>query len=140
MKADLDRVSGKNFTNDPTLETAVMISLFTRRLAAMDDALPDPKGPREGWWADPYNNVEGDNLGSRLWLLCRAKMTQSTLTQAENYAKEALQWLIDDKIADAVDVLASKNGSLLILQVSITKPDNPATQWAGIWSAHLALL
>src|SRR5260363_407074 len=71
------------------LQLAVMISLFTGRQARPDDVIPDGSTDARGWWGKP-------NIGSRLWLLARAKATEATRQQARDYMTEALQWLIDD--------------------------------------------
>ncbi|WP_042688470.1 phage GP46 family protein, partial [Candidatus Glomeribacter gigasporarum] len=64
-------------------------SLFTDRQARPDDVIPDGSTDARGWWGKP-------NIGSRLWLLERAKATEATRQQARDYMTEALQWLIDD--------------------------------------------
>ncbi len=46
-------------------------------------------------------------LGSRLWLLAREKQLPAVMRKAEAYARQALQWLIDDGIAASVSVTAS---------------------------------
>jgi len=90
---------------DPGLETAVLISLFTDQRAEDDDALPDPNAPdRRGWWGDMVSNIEGDKIGSRLWLLERSKATQTNLELMRVEALKALQWMVDDGVASAVDV------------------------------------
>ena len=135
--------NGKNLLDDPTLETAVLISLFCRRLAEPDDILPTTTSPREGWWADQYSEIADDRWGSRLWLLNRAKPTQETLTQAQEYAIEALAWLVEDGVAKSVECDAEwqvKDGNaLLALNPIITKPNDP-TRWSALWLANLALL
>lgn len=91
---------------DDGLKTAIVLSLFTDRLAEASDALPAPTSTRRGWWGDAYADVPGDLVGSRLWLLFRSKQLQSVLRQAEEYAAEALQWLVDDGVASSVTVAA----------------------------------
>jgi len=96
--------------SDADLKTAVIISLFSDRLAAADDVIPDATGAtppdRRGWWAD--NDSDGP-IGSRLWLLTREKRTEATRQRAEFYAEEALQWLIADGVAQRIDVSAEWN-------------------------------
>lgn len=89
---------------DDGLETAVLISLFSDRLAGQDDALPDNSSHRRGWWGDSFADIDGDLIGSRLWLLSREKQLAATLQRAREYAREALRWLVDDGIARSVDV------------------------------------
>ena len=79
------------------LTRAVLISLFSWRRAADDDALDDEE--RYGWWGDTFPTVADDRIGSRLWQLRRVKLTRQTQMDAEFYAREALQCLIDDGLA-----------------------------------------
>lgn len=91
---------------DDGLETAVLISLFSDRIALADDVLPDSSGDRRGWWGDALAAQAGDRIGSRLWLLAREKQLVSVLSRAREYARESLQWLIDDGVARDVQVTA----------------------------------
>lgn len=84
------------------LTRAVQISLFTWRRANVDDVLDDDQ--RFGWWGDSFPSVADDRIGSRLWLLRRVKLTVQTQLDAEFYAREALQWLIDDGHIRAVEI------------------------------------
>jgi len=90
---------------DDGLTTAVLISLFTDRRAKADDPLPDGND-RRGWVGDAISPVDGDRIGSRLWLLRREKQTEETRRRAEEYAREALAWLIEDGLAARVEVSA----------------------------------
>ncbi|WP_410498150.1 phage GP46 family protein [Chitinibacter sp. S2-10] len=95
--------------DDPELarfNRAVLISLFTWRRAENGDVPPDQ--PRQGWWGDSLS--VNDKIGSRLWLLARAKITTETLNQARDYCREALQWLLDDGLAAAIDVRIERAG------------------------------
>ncbi len=91
---------------DDALETAVILSLFTDRLANADDALPDSTGQRRGWWGDSFADVDGDRIGSRLWLLAREKQLPAVLERARAYARESLAWMVEDGIARGVEVEA----------------------------------
>ncbi len=92
--------------DDDSIETAVVISLFTDRRAEPDDELPAGETDRRGWWGDALAQNEGDRIGSRLWLLKREKQTTETLNRAREYAREALAWLIEDGVASRVEVAA----------------------------------
>lgn len=110
-------LAGYDLATEDGLRTAVIISLFTDRRVEADDEIPDGSDDRRGWWADP-------TLGSRLWLLARAKETPDTLARARTYAAESLQWLIDDGMATAIDVLAEwPRRGMLALRVTITIAD-----------------
>jgi len=114
--------------SDAGLETAVIISLFTDRRAKIDDILPDSNNPdRRGWWGDLVSDIENDQIGSRLWLLNREKTLKSVLIRTKEYAKEALNWLIEDKVVTKIEISAEKYGpvgqDILALLVQIYKPD-----------------
>lgn len=97
------RMAGPLLEAGHDLETAVLVSLFSWRTVDPDFATPLFIKDPQGWWADAFSN---DPIGSRLWELLRAKKTTETLRRAETYAREALQWLLDDGVAAAVDVAA----------------------------------
>ena len=106
---------------DPGLETAVIVSLFTDNLAGEHEELPATETNRRGWWG---NDLEppGVEIGSKLWLLNREKQLQSVVRRAEEYARKALQWLMDDRIAKTVVVTGSiPNPGWLHLQIDITR-------------------
>jgi phage gp46-like protein len=110
--ADLARTATGALADDNGLTTAVLLSLFIDRRAEADDQLPEPAGldARRGWVGDAIALGQttglGDRIGSRLWLLHRAKQTDETLRQAEDYAREALDWLVTDGLAAEVAIAA----------------------------------
>ncbi len=92
---------------DKELLSAIAISLFTDRLADADDPLPsDTDKDRRGWWGDwdASDIHRSPMIGSRLWLLRREKQTEQTRLRAETYIREALQWLIRDRVASHYDL------------------------------------
>ena len=117
------------------LPRAVINSLFSWKRAEDDDELPGTS--REGWWADSFND-DGDQFGSRLWLLSRSKITDETLLRAEEYAQEALQWLIDDGVAVSIDVKAERGEKeQLDLVITISQPEQKdlTARFADVWSS-----
>lgn len=117
-------IENGDLLTDYGMRTAVIISLFTDRQANDDDVIPDGTDNRRGWWADSYND-DGDKIGSRLWLLGREKQTDDTLGRAEEYADEALLWLIDDGMAKTVSNIASwSSDGLLSITTTIKSSDN----------------
>lgn len=99
-------VARGDLVTDAGLETAFTVSLLTDRLAEPGDVIPDGSD-RRGWWGDAGEQYP---IGSRLWLLSRAVLTQATLNAARDYALEALQWAVDDGVVGALDVVASVAG------------------------------
>ena len=105
------------------LAAAVLISLFSWRKSNPDDGVKAPN--RQGWWGDTFAEVAGDRIGSRLWLLQRQKILPTTLRRAEAYAKEALQWLIDDAVVARIEVSAERSGvDQIALLVTCYRPDD----------------
>ena len=117
------------------LVRAVIISLFTWRRAKADDDLPGDQ--RMGWWGDNFASVPGDQIGSRLWLLARAKLLPDTLARAKEYAEEALAWLGQDGVAARVEVQAERAGlQTLALACRIYKSDDKAPldiRFTDVW-------
>lgn len=104
------------------LPRAVLISLFSWRRANPDDDLPGEN--KYGWWGDSYPSIDNDRIGSRLWLLGRSKLTNETIFRAKEYTEEALQWLVDDGVAQRVEVQAERQGlSQLAIGVVIVRGD-----------------
>lgn len=139
-EADLALVNG-DLATDPGLETAVIISLFSDRLASPGDRLPGGGTDRRGFWGDmPVDPGEQDIAptgpaltGSRLWLLDRALQTQSTLNLAETYAEEALAWLVSDGVAGSVSASASYPAPGQIQLVVTLAQAGGARQFRFLW-------
>lgn len=106
-RSDLGFSSG-DLATDHDLKTAIVLSLFTDQRAQDDDLLPDPLQGKRGWWGDALG-VSGVNrkIGSRLWLLAREKQVQEVVNRAQEYAQQALQWLVDDGVVLSLAVSAA---------------------------------
>lgn len=125
-----------DLASDRGLMTAVILSLFTDRRAETDDVPPSGDArDRRGWWADQFAAVTGDRIGSRLWLLDRAKNSNETKLRAEEYAREALAWLIEDRVVSRIDVVIEATGAVLVLTVGLLRPgrDAVAFRFAHTW-------
>lgn len=102
------------------LASAVLVALNTDALADPSEALPDPRDDnRRGWWGDldAEKIWNGWPIGSKLWLLTRAKIVGSearegaTISRVETYIKKALQPFIDAKICSRVSVAATQDNN-----------------------------
>lgn len=119
---------------DEGLKTATILSLFLDRRAEDDDDIPDGTGDRRGWWADAIAPVPGDKVGSRAWLLEREKETADVRRRAQVYDQEALNWMIEDGIAERVEVDVDPNRrSVLAREVRIIKPGGAETRFNSLW-------
>ncbi|AJE21501.1 phage GP46 family protein [Azotobacter chroococcum] len=135
-------LDGLDLARDDGLETAVIISLFTDRRAEPDQIPPElPQDDLRGYWGDVQPFVEGDRTGSLLWLLAREKQLPQTLARAEQYCRDALAWMIEDRVATRIDVAAShlSMGWMLIV-VDLYRPQGERVQYRYNyeWSAQAA--
>jgi len=136
--ADLTMIDS-DIASDRGLATAVALSLFTDRRAVNDDAPPSGDArDRRGWWADQFADTTGDLFGSRLWLLERATLTNETVMRAKEYVREALAWMIDDKVAAGIDITVEATDSGLVFSIGVQQPGrDPVTfRFAHAWD-HL---
>lgn len=137
-------IEGGDIALDSPLKSAVMVSLFTDRVApetvtadaaavgirGAPDAAGSNKEDRRGWWADAYAEMP---IGSRLWQMARTIKAGQTaaLREVEAICYEALEWLVTDGVAQSINVTAEwASGSLpaLLFTVKITEPGKTATQ------------
>lgn len=83
--------------------------------------------------------MEGDETGSKIWLLAGLKTTDDTLSKAEQAAIAALLWMKADGITDEITAAARRiDADVLDLEIQIDRPDLPADVWLGTWEATLA--
>lgn len=122
-------VAADDLATDDTLETAVLLSLFT--------------GAPSGWWGDAVPDVAGDRFGSRLYELDRSKDLPQVLQRAPVLVEESLAWLVEDGVASSVSAVAKSlpygdGQSVLALTVSINRPTlAPAVyRYAYNWKAQ----
>jgi len=120
-------------TGSDDLKSAVLVSLFTDRVAPAGYVGPGGDTDPRGWWGDTY---EASPIGSRLWMLARAKKSDQTtlLSLAKTYCTEALQWLLDDGIAAsiAVNTFWFKPDAMGIT-ISIAKPSGQTNGFSWVW-------
>jgi phage gp46-like protein len=129
-------ISGADLLSGDDLSSAILISAFTDRTALPDDAIPDGTTDPRGWWGDISQLYP---IGSRLWLLDRAKQTNETLRRAYDYLTECLQWLIDDGVVARFDIQVEWTRQSMLGALIIARRNDGTTQatafawaWNGI--------
>jgi phage gp46-like protein len=126
-------VVGDDLDTSDTLQTAVLLSLFTDKRAP--DSLQIYSTDRRGWWGNTYG---ARPLGSLLWTLERAIKSDGpeVLRRAEGYCTDALQWLIDDGVAATVSATASWiTQTTLGIYIAITEASGSVTRkFSWVWS------
>lgn len=126
-------MQGADLATDQPLVTAVLISLFTDRVASPDFVNTDGTADRRGWWGDAFNPRP---IGSRLWQFERAKKVGpfAMLLEVRDAIRDALNWVVEDGIASGVDVSNRwTTPSVMAVQVTIRKPAAPSTSLAFQW-------
>src|SRR5262249_44555857 len=117
---------------DETLKTAILVSLLTDRRVTVEE-LPPEETDQRGWWADALNDDSGagkDQIGSQLGLLKREEGTPGVVNRAREYCEEALQWMIDDKIAQSITVTTERAGLYQIsIGIAIKRPQDDRVQF-----------
>lgn len=138
---DLD-FDGSDLVLDEGLETAVLVSLFVNARATVEQ-LPLGETSLGGFWGDVVTEVEGDATGSLLWLLQREKALDSVAVKARDYARQALQWFIDDNVASSVEVRAEirrdtiPENPCLRLEIDIARPQgDESLKFDILWQAQ----
>lgn len=103
------------------LHSAILIALFTDRRLPADAESPDGSGDPRGWWGDSVDvrtDLAEAEMGSHLWLLERGRLDDTeTVRLAEDYAREALQPLVNQGAVARFDVTAearSEDGWLVL--------------------------
>ncbi|HHH0268540.1 TPA: phage GP46 family protein, partial [Yersinia enterocolitica] len=100
-------------------------------LARSDDAIDGDD--RRGWWGDTGSEYP---IGSRLWLLRREKLTTKVALKAEDYANEALAWLVDDGVVTAISTNAQivfPNRINLIINYQQPAKAQASVKFSWVW-------
>jgi phage gp46-like protein len=138
------KIDGENFDvaiangdleMDEGLETAVALSLFCDARVS-DEELPQGQTVKRGFWADKYSSVDGDVWGSRLWTLAREKRQVAVLRKAEDFVKEALEWLVEDGVATSITATASftaGTSNAWEILIVIQKPAGRTSRYQVLW-------
>ncbi len=111
---------------DESLENAVLVSLFTDKR----------HNGENGWWADMLS-TDGDEIGSKLWILGREKMVQETLYKYRDEVQDALKWMVDDGVAKEINVDVN---AITLYEISITvdiiKQDDDVIKYQLAWNGQ----
>lgn len=107
-------VEDGDIAGDASLDSDVLVSLLTDRVADPGDALPSGTTDPRGWWGDTAFTANAsapvDRIGSKLWLRVNALLTQATLNQLCADVYQALSWMIEDGVAQSVTCTAKQIG------------------------------
>jgi len=126
---------------EDTLQTAVIISLFTDRRAGRDDKLPLNQTDRRGWVGNEFMSdtfdARVDEWGSGLWLCYTTKTTGEVLERARFETKEALAWMVRGGIASRIEAGAEWVDNQLAVRPAIYKPGQLQPVYDVLWGTSL---
>lgn len=122
-----------DFLGDDSFDTDILSSLLVDARADSSE-IQQPEN-RRGWFGDEFMVDNTYNLGSKLWLLEQSRNVNLTVTKSETFTSEALQWILDNKLADIVDVSSElKAPDELFINIDIFVDDNKiATFTFELW-------
>ena len=106
---------------ETALHTATLISLFSDRRLPDGYLNPNDDGDRRGWWGDSVK-VPGEpagEFGSLLWTLERSVLNARVVQLAADYAREALQTLIDQGAVARTEVETAGDGGRGLLMLTV---------------------
>jgi phage gp46-like protein len=116
-----------------SFDTAILLSVFGsfRRASATEQSDPSK---RRGWMGNQFQKVE---LGSKLWLLYQARLTNKTINDARTYLNQCLSWLVEFEYAKNVSTVVRRNiqTGQMIGDVTILASDGTTNQRSFVlWS------
>ena len=111
-------------------DTYIKVALHTDiRAEASEVSIPQY---RRGWIGN--EGTPGFEMGSKLWLLFQAELTQDNVNRAEEYARQALQKMVDEGLAISVRVVGVMTSEGIGLNIKIIRPDSAvALRYFDLW-------
>jgi phage gp46-like protein len=131
------QLDSADFASVDGMETAIVVSLFTDSRAP-ENLVPTAQR-RRGWIGNILTVTQRRELGSILWTLDQARITQNTLNNARVYAQGCFNWMVDDGIARSVSVdVVQQNRSEIVINIEFTDLDNKTERYTTLWRATSA--
>ena len=129
-------IENGDLKKDAGLETAVIISLFTdQRVTAKE--LAELYTDRGGWWGDAIAEIQGDNIGSKLWLTLQSgKLTNEALDRIENFGRDSLLWMIEDNLCSTVSVSATLINKNIYIKIELPKKNENDILYSFLWDGQ----
>jgi phage gp46-like protein len=124
---------------DSSLESVVLLSLFTDSEASQEEIKSAGLDRQQGWWADADSLREPGvrRRGSKLWLLSRGKTTLETLRRCEWYIRDSLQWLVDAGIISTIAVVTTRpRPGIVGIDLTLTRPSKLLPAYRRLWEVR----
>jgi phage gp46-like protein len=125
-------ISNGTFETISGFESAILMSLLAERRADNSEISQPQK--RRGWIGNEMNDLVNSEIGSKLWLLAQARLTQDSVNKAVDFARLGLQWFIDDGYSERIDITGQiKNNSIILTIIFINENDIITKIGFDIW-------
>lgn len=113
-------------------DTSLAVSLFGERRANASE-VPTSEF-RRGWWGNEVNEAAFE-LGSKLWIVMQQpRKTSTNRKRAEAYAREGLQWLIDDGFVKDIKITSQFSETGILLEIKLLRDqDEVDTKYFELW-------
>lgn len=134
VKLDLkvDKTTG-DLIETKELLNQLIISLFTQKQATPEELKLYGFDENKGWWADALN---ASNIGSKFWLLSRSKNTKTLSQKIESFTRDALEWMIAEKLILSIEVSVKKtNNSFYFIEINLYDLDNNLIRFTSNFDA-----
>lgn len=124
--------------SDRGLGLIIEAALFTDRRASDDDVLPGSGQDKRGWWGDEYSLIDGEQIGSTIWLSSRDLADRDALNDVRSRASAALEFLVDIKAVKDITTTTEFEGDVMKIINNVTHNDGTETRyendlfWRGI--------
>lgn len=123
----------RDVERDGGFETAVIITLVTDKAADVGDTLPEEYSIyKGGCWMDSVPPVPDFKMGSKLWLLKRAKTENEVPAMAKEILLDAFKWMIEDTIIDRMEVEVERKRDLrttIAFRLIFYKPEDTVVSY-----------
>ncbi|MCJ8322796.1 MAG: phage GP46 family protein [Rhizobiales bacterium] len=112
-------IDNQMLKHDSALYTCIILCLFTDKKLGEGMTAPDGTKDQRGWFGDSLL-LDGEfEIGSYLWTLDREYLTDGIEQTASDFAVEALQPLVDQKVISQLNVQSKIDRSASQLEISL---------------------
>jgi len=126
-------LDGSDFASVDGLQTAIQVSILTKARAS-STSIPEAFR-RGGWSGNILTKGENFELGSLLWTLV-SRWDKNTENRAISLVKSCLSWLIDDKVADDIDVsIVRNNNRTMAIITTLYSKLNQVGRYSTLWDS-----
>ncbi len=102
------------------LEHAALQSILNHGQSTSNDRARMQNNERGGCWSEAFSTL----VGSRNWTLEREKNLPEVRQMAEKFVREALQWMVDEKLLRDVNVSVTEHSTEGFQYLVLLYPQN----------------